>query len=150
MAVALQHVHEATWAGHGPLKGLVLWCAATLALVGLVVAYPLPHALVREYGPLELIQAGCWWGAAAVAFFSSGFGRHGLRGRALLGWLGVVSALAFAREFDMHESLNPETLGDWGVRYRVDWWIDASVPLTIKAFWAAITVVLALAASLPL
>ena len=85
-----------------------------------------------------------------VEAYEAAGGRQGLRGRAVLTWLGVLSALAFCREFDMHESLNPETLGAWGVRYRSDWWLDPEVSLGLKAAWASSAAVIGLLVTVPL
>ncbi|MEM9065802.1 MAG: hypothetical protein AAGB51_09970 [Planctomycetota bacterium] len=149
MAIALQTVQEQTGA-RVAVFGSSSAVLASVACLGLLVLFPLPHWLVREYGPVELAQAGAWWVSAAVALFSAGLGRHGLRGRALLGWLGVLSVLAFAREFDMHESLNPEVLGDWGVRYRADWWLDAATPVAVKLLWASAALFLVVGVFMPL
>jgi len=149
MSVPLETVHDypGGWAAG---KRIGVYAIATAAVLGLVVLFPLPHWLVREDGPVELLQASCWWSAAAIGLLSAAAGRQGIRGRAVLTWLGVLSALAFAREFDMHESLNPETLGAWGVRYRSDWWLDPEVSLGLKAMWASSAAAVGLLITVPL
>jgi hypothetical protein len=71
----------------------------------------------------------------------------GALNRASLLWLAAIAALACARELDLHTVLRPEYLGDLGLRFRLDWWIESGPPLSLKLFWGTIfgTVGLALA-----
>lgn len=149
MAVDLQNTQD--FGGFSAAAGrIAVFAIATAGGLGLLILFPLPHWLVREYGPVELLQAAAWWSSAAIALLSAAAGRQGVRGRAVLTWLGVLSALAFCREFDMHVSLNPETLGDWGVRYRSDWWLDPDVSLGLKALWAGAGATVMLLVTVPL
>lgn len=57
--------------------------------------------------------------------------------------LGVLATLALARELDMHKLINPEQIGAWGIRYRIDWWMDPSVRTDVKAVWLGAMALLA-------
>ncbi len=89
-----------------------------------------------EGGPVETAQFWLWSISAVVALAMSHRPRDA-RIRALLRTLGMLAVLAAAREQDLHIWLNPETFGQYGVRYRMDWWLDANVPLGLKAGWLA-------------
>jgi hypothetical protein len=82
-----------------------------------------------------------WWGVARI---------ESSRDRAMALWLAILSSLCAAREEDRHELLNPEVIGDFGVRFRVDWWLDASVPLLLKLAWLIVAIVLIAGVTLPL
>lgn len=57
--------------------------------------------------------------------------------RAILLWLGSIALIAAVRELDLHILLSPEYLGRYGVRYRIDWWLDHDVSILRKFLWAA-------------
>lgn len=127
------------------------WFAVPVLAVGVGVAFAMfgPADVMRENGPVEQLQDVGWGLAAMVAWFSS----TRLRTRQARLWLigmGVVAAAALARERDMHILLNPETIGAWGVRYRIDWWTDPAVPLGLKAAWALVAAAGATALFAPL
>lgn len=113
-----------------------------------------PGLWVREGGPLEMFQLGCWIAAAGVAvgwlaLHVGSVGRPDRRAAALLAWLATIAALAGSRELDLHTLLNPATLGPWGVRYRLDWWLDPAQSLAVKSTWAALVILAAAAFVLP-
>lgn len=122
------------------------WIGLGVLAVAGVMALLLPlNAVVREGGPLETLHLLCWCAASVAAFVLAGLGGLPARERVLRCWLGLLALLAAARELDLHEKLNPERgpLGDWGVRYRLDWWLDPAMPLGAKLVWAVIGVMLA-------
>ena len=89
-----------------------------------------------EGGLIERCQASLW----AVSIFAAAFVYVSVsepreRCSALL--LGSLALGALLREWDAHTALNPENLGSLGVRYRLDWWLDASVSLPLKLAWSA-------------
>ncbi|MGP1273395.1 MAG: hypothetical protein ACTS22_08665 [Phycisphaerales bacterium] len=118
-----------------------------LAFVGIVLVFGIAGALtglgvplVEEGGPVERAQIALWTAAAVTAALLSLGAPLGRGVRGLLALLAVLSLAAAAREFDAHIYLNPETLGDLGVRYRIDWWLDGSVSLGLKLGWAIVAV----------
>jgi hypothetical protein len=54
------------------------------------------------------------------------------------GALSVLALLAALRELDAHIFLNPATIGEYGVRYKISWWLDSGVPLWLKLGWATL------------
>lgn len=88
----------------------------------------------EEGGVLELTQAAILGTAvpwAAVAALRLPPGRY----RAWGGVLMFVALGAYAREADFHTVLNPQYLGEWGLRYRADWWLNGQVSLWLKLGW---------------
>ncbi|TVQ61111.1 MAG: hypothetical protein EA378_09685 [Phycisphaerales bacterium] len=92
--------------------------------------------MVAESGPVESMQLAAWILSACVALVVL-IRRRRPRERLFAGWLGLVSLLAAFREVDGHILLNPETLGAWGVRYRIDWWLSLDAPVLPRLLWAA-------------
>lgn len=90
-----------------------------------------------ESGIIETAQL-CIWLASGLIALGVGFLSRAPQRRAPLLALGVLALVAAAREYDLHIYLNPETLGEYGVRYRIDWILDGSVPFWLKAGWIAI------------
>lgn len=109
---------------------------ALLTSVTLELIFGVDRA-TAESGPAENAQVGLWClsviGAMASAL-QAGPGRE----RWFCAWLAVMAALAAARELDTHFWLNPEYLGDWGVRYRVAWWLKRSTPVLPRVMWGGI------------
>lgn len=90
-----------------------------------------------ESGIIETAQLSVWLASALIALSVSLLTRDPQRRAPLLA-LGVLALVAAAREYDLHIYLNPETLGQYGVRYRIDWLLDGSVPFWLKAGWITI------------
>lgn len=134
--------HPARWWLLGPTLGLAAVIAA-----GVVWATGGGHVWAED-GLLEYSHLALWGVcvlvAGAVALTTPG------RARSAAAWRGVLAALAGARELDLHIKLNPQSIGEWGVRYRLDWWTDPGVPLGIKALWAAVGVTIGVALALPI
>lgn len=95
----------------------------------------LGRSVVAESGPIENLQVVVWLASAGIAFFGASRPRRPRERFWLIG-MGVLALAAAARELDLHILLNPETLGSWGVRYRIDWWFDTTVPIWPKLAWA--------------
>lgn len=91
----------------------------------------------QEGGPAEIVQLVLWIGAALFAFLLV-VPMRTISDRAAMALVGLAAAAAAAREIDAHILLNPETIGDLGVRYRIDWWLDDEVSLLRKLVWAAL------------
>ena len=102
-----------------------------------------------EGGPIEAAQVALWAFAAVIAL-TLAWRLRDKAARWFTVWLGVLASLAAARELDLHVKLNPETLGDWGVRYRLDWWTDGSVSIGLKLMWFAIASVIGAAFIIPM
>lgn len=95
-----------------------------------------------ENGPVETAQFTLWIGAALFALILA-LPQRTFADRAAMVTVGIAAAAAAAREIDAHVLLNPETIGDFGVRYRIDWWLDGSVSPLRKLAWAAIALAVA-------
>lgn len=106
-------------------------------------------AIYGEGGYIEWVQVGFWVVCILSATVLVAIHRH-RQYRLHTLWLGIIAVVAAARELDLHEALNPETLGDLGVRYRIDWVLDGSVPIWLKAMWAGIFLVIGAALIVPL
>lgn len=104
--------------------------------------------LAVEQGPIENVQFGLWVLSACVALAVL-IRRSRPREKLFAGWLALVSALAAFREFDGHVLLNPETLGAWGVRYRIDWWLSLDAPILPRLVWVAVGVAIVVGLILP-
>lgn len=120
----------------------VRWAAALTtgtALLVTVTAVLLPSSrvLYREDGVLEDLSVVCWVlsGLAALWAVVRAGGRES---RLMAAWTGWVATLAALRELDAHILLNPQHLGAWGVRYRLDWWTNGSVSVWLKLGWGAV------------
>lgn len=97
---------------------------------------------VEEGGWLENVQSGLL--AAGVMAGLLGAMRAGATARRWWGvFLAVMTLLAFAREADLMIVLNPRYLGEWGVRYRLDWWTSGRVPIGLKLGWLVVFAVAA-------
>jgi hypothetical protein len=126
------------------------WVAVVggVAVVAIGVAallLPTLHPLVSEDGWLESLSWGFWLLSAIVALAT--LRRWPTRpDRLLAGWTALVALLAFLRELDLHVFLNPKHLGNYAVRYRIDWWLNGDVSFWLKIGW--LTVFLALLTAL--
>lgn len=90
-----------------------------------------------ESGLIEIMQVCAWLASAFIAWAVAFTARDAERPAPLFA-LGVLAILAAAREIDLHIHLNPETLGPYGVRYRIDWLLDGEVPIWLRGGWLAI------------
>ena len=114
------------------VAAVVLGTAAVLYMT-----FNSPAFLHAEDGPIEIIQLISWCVAAVLAFLACARGPQ-RDDRLICAWRGVLAVVIAIRELDLHEQLNSETLGNLGVHYRIDWWLDSSVPIWLKAGWATI------------
>jgi len=113
---------------------------AILASAGLSLGSDL-KTTSSEAGPLEWGQSILWLLSAGLALGAAvRLSNADVRG--LLVLLGAGALLVAARESDLHEKLNPDTFGAWGVHFRRDWWADANTPIAPRILWAAIALVL--------
>lgn len=124
--------------------------ALAVVLAGAYALAPDWRGVADEDGVIEVLQVVVMAAGSLAAFVRALLPGQTGRRRAWRVWLGVVGALVVAREFDLHKVLNPESLGTWGVRYRLDWWTDLSVPIGLKLLWAGVAVAIALAVLVPL
>jgi len=133
----------------GLWAGLGLVCAAAAALVALGW---LPEwvrgGMATEGGPVEALSLLGWMVLVGMLVVHLPRQRT-VRDRWHLGWLAVLASLAALRELDAHVLLNPEALGAWGVRYRIDWWLDAASPVVGRLGWALGGLVVAAAVVVP-
>lgn len=118
------------------------WKWAIWALLPALAAIPFllskeGASIFKEDRIIEGVQSGMLFLAiiaGAVIALLLGPGRCRYRSLAIA----ALAALALARELDLHTALNPEQLGQWGVRYRPDWWTDPDVILGAKLLWGAV------------
>ncbi len=98
--------------------------------------------MFAEHGIIESAQLAAWAAAflAGVGFLLK---RPPPRERLFALWLCLVASLAALREMDAHTLLNPETLGAWGVRYRLDWWLSAGAPIGARMLWFVVGALMA-------
>lgn len=109
--------------------------AAMLAAEGvLYAAWPDPIQVHAENGPLEIAQAGTWTVAAGLGAWAA-VRRGNMRNRPLLLWLALLAILAAARELDLHQYANPRQIGQFGVRFRLDWWTHDTTSWWLKGAW---------------
>ncbi len=105
--------------------------------------------LAEEGGIIEWSQFVIWLKAMIIGMVM--WWNSDLRlDRAVAFWLGFVAFLALLRESDAQHLLNPETLGEWGVRYRIDWWLSGDVSIPLRLFWFVVFTAAITAAALPL
>ncbi|MEM7629656.1 MAG: hypothetical protein AAF356_09590 [Planctomycetota bacterium] len=140
------------WTPGRGVQRLIPWATPLLIAVPILVVDLLlgqtQAELFGEGGPVETAQLVIWGIAAVLALGGALIGEHPRR--LVTFWLGVICVLCFARELDLHEALNPETLGDLGVRYRMDWWLQDGAPLLLKLSWAGVFTAIGAAVTLPL
>ncbi|MEM1331630.1 MAG: hypothetical protein AAGG07_13830 [Planctomycetota bacterium] len=138
------HPNQAVW-----LRSVLIVLGVLVAAAAWIATLGTTDAIDREDGPIEEAQF-VLWGFSAVIALALAWRLRDKATRWFTAWLGVCAALAGARELDLHEKLNPETLGAWGVRYRLDWWTDLSVPLLPKLAWAVVGLAIGAAFILPI
>jgi len=130
--------------------GLAVALALTLGVTA--AAYAIAYGWVNlfiESAWAELVQLLAWLLAACMAWWRLPRTPRG-RDRAMTFWLAVVCSLCAAREEDLHVYLNPDRMGDFGVSFRIAWWLDGGVPLALKLAWVVIAAVLLAALLAPL
>lgn len=91
---------------------------------------------LEEAGPMEILQASIVGTAALGAVLGAMRSAAGSKGWPA--FLGVAALMVFAREADVWMLLNPKHFGEFGVRYRLDWWINGGVALWLKLAWATV------------
>ncbi|MEL6498828.1 MAG: hypothetical protein AAFZ67_13990 [Planctomycetota bacterium] len=125
-----------------PLRKLRTALIVTLLITAAVTAVASAGRVpaFQENGPVEIAQLELWIGAALFAFILA-VPQTRISDKAALALVGLAAAAAAAREIDAHILLNPETIGSLGVRYRIDWWLDADVAILRKLAWASIATV---------
>jgi hypothetical protein len=102
----------------------------------------------REDGPLEDVQMALWLASAGLAAVLAWRRRPGDARKVFVLFLFGALVVA-AREADLHEAITPGSqhhpgvLGEWGVRFRGDWWRSTTAPVGPRVLWAAIGVTLA-------
>lgn len=112
------------WSGAAGLV-LALMIAVAAALVGK------PDMLYMENGPLENMTLALWLMSAFVGAVA--YRRWtGRMDRVTTAWVALVSCLAMLREADFHTLLHPNTLGRFGIRFRIDWVLDPRTGIVLK------------------
>lgn len=130
------------------LRWVVLGVAVGVGAIALANLLPLGNALSREGGILEWLSVICWMAAGLVAFAT--IWRTPDPPSRILGlWMAWLAGLAAMRELDLHIYLNPQSLGAWGVRFRMDWWSNSGVSIWLKVAWAAVFLIVFIPAVWP-
>lgn len=114
-----------------------IWAVLPILAGAMISVIGGDQTVVAEGGHIESMQVGLLVVTAVVAFLFAQRIKN-RQSSSMTCLLGVFALLAMARELDLHVWLNPEKLGDWGVRYRIDWWLDGQVPIKIKLVWLAV------------
>lgn len=60
---------------------------------------------------------------------------HRPRERLFGAGLVLVCIAAGLRELDAHLWIGPRLIGDWGMHFRIDWWLSASAPVLPRLLW---------------
>ena len=128
------------------MRALLVTASAVVPVGGIALFMRGTDLLYREDGILEDISVVLWGLSVALSIVIS-CSRIQARDRAQSGWLGLLALLAMLRELDMQIYLNPQKLGHWGVRYRIDWWLNGDIDISPKLLWAAVFLILATALS---
>jgi hypothetical protein len=119
--------------------------AAIVGIVAVLVAAahwlsPESDALYREGGVLEDISVGIWFLSALLAVGTM-MQFANPRTRLMAVWTSWLALLAALRELDLHIWLNPKHLGEYGVRYRLDWWLSTETSVWLRLGWLLFFVV---------
>jgi hypothetical protein len=127
-------------------RTIIFICAFVAVLIAAVVLaikiHPKGFGIFDEHDSVESVSVCFWFLTTLTCGLSCIFVAPSVAWRWCFVWLLVLSGLAALRELDIHEVLNPETLGDWGVRYRIDWWIAADTSILVRGLWALVALVL--------
>lgn len=134
------------------------WIGVTAVAIGvtvvgsatLVALYPDTDWAVSEFGPLEWFHNTMWGVAIVLAAIALAKLRDRTT-RLMDFWLLLLATGALARELDLHMLLKPDgALGAFGMRYRIDWWLNAEIPLWLKLAWLIVNIALLAGLALPL
>jgi hypothetical protein len=122
----------------GYLRPSLIAAAVGFGVVLLAAALvPKGVELQKEGGVLESLSVLLWALAAAIAFGAT-LRKRLTDDRWLAFWMGCIAVLAGLRELDLHVWLNPDHLGSWGVRFRLDWWLGGAASPWFKLGWASV------------
>lgn len=122
---------------------------ALAACVTLIALYPDTDWAISEYGPIETWHITTWICSVIISAIALAKWRDRTT-RLMDFWLLMVACAAAARELDLHLLLRPgSALGDFGMRYRIDWWMSAEHPLWLKLAWFMINIALLASFALP-
>lgn len=125
----------------------VRWVAAVVVIISAAVGLaamllPDKSLLYKENSILENASIVVWGLSTMFALLMS-IAPVTKADRSLGVWLLVLSVLAALRELDAQILLNPKTLGEYGVRYKISWWLDGSVPVFLKLGWGLLFLAIA-------
>ena len=115
------------------------WVAVVVGLVVVIIGFaalllPTLDPLTSEEGWLERMSVVFWSFSVLVALAT--LHRWSARpDRLVAGWTAMLALLADLRELDLHVLLNPKHLGSYGVRFRIDWWLNGHVSFWLKFGW---------------
>jgi hypothetical protein len=130
------------------------WVALTLGIIVLIVVgaaqfVPSLRTLSREGGVIEMLSMG-FWAVAIIFSLATIYRRRERNDRLLAMCLGTAALLAGLRELDLHHALGPDVLGDYGMRFRIAWWLDGDVNFALKVGWLIVFALLGTLLAYPL
>lgn len=120
-----------------PTESAKFFLPVLALLLCLTVAVVAPHDALSERGMIEQASVAMW----LVGVVAAGWclvRRCGRWSRAASIWLMLFALAAAAREMHLERALNPKYLGEWGVRFRFDWWVSAETSVLLRLMWAGI------------
>lgn len=122
---------------------------ALIACTTLIALYPDTDWAVSETGPMETFH-NIMWGVAIILAAIALAKLRDRTTRLMDFWLLLLASGALARELDLHMLLKPDgALGAFGMRYRIDWWLSAEVPVWLKLAWLIANIALVACLALP-
>lgn len=127
-----------------PLKTFATAIAATgsVTLIAAIAIRPSLNlnAKSEAYSIIEPTQPYAWLMVASVATIACA-AQATRRGTLLALWIATLASAAGLRELDLHTLINPDSIHliginpDFGVRFRIDWWLGEAPPLA-RPVWA--------------
>jgi hypothetical protein len=91
-----------------------------------------------------------FWAVAIIFSLATIYRQRERNDRLLAMCLGTAALLAGLRELDLHHALGPDVLGDYGMRFRIAWWLDGDVNFALKVGWLIVFALLGTLLAYPL
>jgi hypothetical protein len=128
--------------GQNNLRRAAVWILGTCIVILLIDGLGFlvvrdKHRLFQENGLIENLSVAAW-GCSLLTGLLGCFRTPRWEERLIFAWITMLALLAGLRELDAHKYLNPESLGEFGVRFRANWWLDSRTPLWLKLGWGAL------------
>lgn len=120
----------------------ILFALAVTPSCGAYMMGSAPEGLYAEGGVVETLSLMLWM-VTLLLCLRALFRWHDRLDHLIFKWFCLICGLAAARELDAQVLLNPMYLGQYGVRYRIDWFFSNKfeVSIFLKLIWGAIFIV---------